>query len=107
MDPSSRAAFAARAASLGVAAAAAAHGSVPARPVQHHSAHPPTGPPPARQSPRLAYGEMRIWVGTWNLGAEDPFAGLVAGNKSAEVRLFANTINTDLAGALQALSMLM
>ena len=27
-------------------------------------------------APRKAYGEMKIWVGSWNMGAADPFAEL-------------------------------
>ena len=30
--------------------------------------------------PRKAYGEMKVWVGTWNMGAADPFVDLNLNN---------------------------
>ena len=38
--------------------------------------------------PRKSYGEMRIWVGAWNMGAMDPFGDLDFDNEdnAAQVR---------------------
>ena len=43
--------------------------------------------------PRKAFGDMKIWVGTWNMGASDPFAELDLDNEAhyAEVRAPAGT----------------
>ena len=41
---------------------------------------------PSSMSPRRAYGEMRIWVGTWNMGAEDPFLEMGAIKGPEQVR---------------------
>lgn len=35
-----------------------------------------TGEAQPSDGPRKAFGEMKIWTGTWNMGAADPFAEL-------------------------------
>ena len=53
--------------------------------------------------PRKAFGEMKIWVGTWNMGAADPFVSLDLDNDEhyAEVSRAARRSRAEMAAAVR------